>query len=933
MKIAYFDPFSGASGDMILGALVDAGRFVAGLEVDAAVAKGSDPGRPNDEPRGRAIWWPLPGVGDREMLAALVVADSAEGHRTAANALARAVDAEVRARLAASRHRLVPSRSGRRTVPHAWMEALESADPLLPATTHPEKLTALTDRVREWVAAGADRATRTRLCLRVHEPPARSRNPDAAWRLELLAQDADEPSLLVPLADVWDDRTLFGAGALHELLGQLGRTARLAPELSGLLDEAQPTELVLDTTTMLRFAAERIEPLAEVGVAVLLPSWWSRRARVALRAKAKSPASPPGAVEGSAFGMDALVSFTWEAALGGRKLSSTDLVRLEEAAAAKAEMVRLRGEWVFIDPDDIANLIATVGTEGEAGATDLLRAGLGLDDLGAPDGLEVDGVVATGWLGNLLDDAVAGTITPIDDPPGFNGALRPYQQRGVAWLAFLGRLGLGACLADDMGLGKTAQLIATILADPSPGPTLVVCPVSVLGNWEREIGRWPPERSVLVHHGTGRHRDPATDGDGDERSRDTTAAFADLVSGFDVVLTTYSLVARDADQLQTLTWGRLALDEAQQIKNPRTNTAKAVAALSAQRRIALTGTPVENRLAELWSLMNVLNPGLLGSITSFTKRFSGPIERDGDEAATRLLRQVTGPFVLRRLKSDKSIIDDLPDKIEQREDCLLTSEQATLYQAVVDDLLEAMEELGPVSGAPDRPERSTRKRAERSETDDAMTRRGLVLAGIAKLKQVCNHPAHFLGDGSALAGRSGKLTRVEELLDEIVDAGDKALCFTQYTAWGDLLATHFARRYGVEPLWLHGGTPRARRDEMVAAFGDDDGPPIFLLSLKAGGTGLNLTAASHVIHLDRWWNPAVEDQATDRAYRIGQRQTVQVHKLVSVGTIEERIDTMINEKRALAEAVVGTGEAWVTELSVDELRDVISLRDQAVGTS
>lgn len=238
-----------------------------------------------------------------------------------------------------------------------------------------------------------------------------------------------------------------------------------------------------------------------------------------------------------------------------------------------------------------------------------------------------------------------------------------------------------------------------------------------------------------------------------------------------------------------------------------------------------------------------------------------------------------------------------------------------------------------MSGAPDRPERSTRKRAERSETDGAMTRRGLVLAGIAKLKQVCNHPAHFLGDGSALAGRSGKLTRVEELLDEIVDAGDKALCFTQYTAWGDLLATHFARRYGVEPLWLHGGTPQARRDEMVAAFGDDDGPPIFLLSLKAGGTGLNLTAASHVIHLDRWWNPAVEDQATDRAYRIGQRQTVQVHKLVSVGTIEERIDTMINEKRALAEAVVGTGEAWVTELSVDELRDVISLRDQAVGTS
>jgi SNF2 family DNA or RNA helicase len=297
---------------------------------------------------------------------------------------------------------------------------------------------------------------------------------------------------------------------------------------------------------------------------------------------------------------------------------------------------------------------------------------------------------------------------------------------------------------------------------------------------------------------------------------------------------------------------------------------------------------------------------LLGSLPSFKERFAGPIERDHDPDATALLRRITTPFVLRRLKTDRSIIDDLPDKIEQTERCALTREQATLYQAVVDDLIEA------------------------ADAAEGIERRGLVLAGIAKLKQVCNHPAHLLGDGSPLPHRSGKLTRVEELLDEILAAGDKVLCFTQYTQWGELVRAHLTRRYGVEPLWLHGGMTRRGRDRVVARFAEPDGPQIFLLSLKAGGTGLNLTSASHVIHLDRWWNPAVEDQATDRAYRIGQRRTVHVHKLVSSGTIEERIDAMITSKRALAERVVGDGEQWLTELSTDELRDVIELRGVAV---
>ena len=466
-------------------------------------------------------------------------------------------------------------------------------------------------------------------------------------------------------------------------------------------------------------------------------------------------------------------------------------------------------------------------------------------------------------------------------------------------MLFLGRLGLGACLADDMGLGKTAQLIATLLVDPLPDPTLVVCPVSVLGNWQRELERFAATLRVKVHHGNDRLRfhDINLRGDPEDMR-------ADYRADADVVLTTYSLVPRDLELLQSVRWGRIVLDEAQQVKNPGTAQTKAIRKLEADRRVALTGTPVENRLSELWSLMHVLNPGLLGTAAEFKRRFAIPIERDHDQAATDLLRRVTSPFVLRRLKTDKSIIDDLPDKIETTEHCPLTKEQASLYRAIVDDLLLQADEATGIG------------------------RRGLVLAGITKLKQVCNHPAHFGRDGSTLAGRSGKLNRVEELLDEIIEAGDKVLCFTQFAEWGELLVPHLARRYGRDPLWLHGGVRRPLRDGMVEQFQDPDGPPIFLLSLKAGGTGLNLTAASHVIHLDRWWNPAVENQATDRAFRIGQKRTVLVHKLVSTGTIEERIDEMINAKRALAESVVGTGEQWITELDTAELRNVISLRGE-----
>ena len=594
--------------------------------------------------------------------------------------------------------------------------------------------------------------------------------------------------------------------------------------------------------------------------------------------------------------MDAIVAFDWEVALGEQRLTKRDLAALARAADAKQSLVRLRGQWVEIDPSRVGDLLDSVGTRADATARELLRAGLGIDQLGVADGVEVVGVDASalGWLSSLLDDALHATVEPLPTPAGFEGVLRPYQERGAGWLAFLGRLGLGACLADDMGLGKTAQLIATLLADPPGQPTLVVCPVSVLGNWQRELLRFAPELGVLVHHGPDRH--------GDDQQ-----GFAGRAGVHDVVLTTYSLLARDLEQLTSVAWGRVVLDEAQQIKNPATAQAKAVQQLDALRRVALTGTPVENRLSELWSIMHVLNPGLLGSARSFRERFALPIERVGDPEATELLRRVTGPCVLRRLKTDRSIITDLPDKIETVDHCPLTREQATLYRAVVDDLLSGADEA------------------------EGISRRGLVLAGLLRLKQVCNHPAHFLADGSPLQGRSGKLTRVEELLEEILAEGDKVLCFTQFTAWGELLRPYLQQRFGQESLWLHGGVRRAARDEMVERFADASGPQLFLVSLKAGGTGLNLTAASHVIHLDRWWNPAVEDQATDRAYRIGQRRTVQVHKVVAAGTVEERIDEMINAKRDLAQRVVGSGEDWLTTLSTDELRELVALRTTEIG--
>jgi SNF2 family DNA or RNA helicase len=519
---------------------------------------------------------------------------------------------------------------------------------------------------------------------------------------------------------------------------------------------------------------------------------------------------------------------------------------------------------------------------------------------GGPDGFHGDdlplpltGIDAAGWLGDLLAGTADRTLIPVEPPASFTAQLRPYQQRGVAWLAFLSSLGLGACLADDMGLGKTVQLLALESVDRDgtlPGPTLLLCPMSMVGTWEREAARFVPGLRVRAHHGPGRPR-------GD----DLGAALADT----DLLVTTYATAARDADDLAGVDWHRLVLDEAQAVKNARSLPARAVRRFRARHRVALTGTPVENRLAELWSIMDVLNPGILGTAERFRTRFAIPVERHGNTDAAQLLRRTTRPYLLRRVKTDPAIVDDLPDKIEITQHYRLTREQASLYRTIVDDMMEKIED------------------------STGIARRGNVLAAMTKLKQVCDHPALLLHDGSPIGRRSGKVVRLEEILAEVLAEGDRALCFTQFAEFGHLLVPHLSARLDTDVAFLHGGVPRRRREEIVQRFQGGQGPPVLLASLKAGGTGLTLTAATHVVHLDRWWNPAVEQQATDRAYRIGQRRTVQVRTFSCPGTVEERIDALVRSKRALSELVVGDGEGWLTELSTATLRELFALGAEA----
>jgi len=795
------------------------------------------------------------------------------------------------------------SRRGSGAVPRGawderWRAALEGPQRGFETEGFAER--SVEDELVRWSEPALGARDRLRACFRLELPAG----DGDAFLLRFLLQSPDDPSLLVPAADVWktQGRSLERLGRAfrdpqESLLSALGRACRLFAPIARALEHARPESVELDPAAAWTFLGDGAVALAEAGFGVIVPGELTAagQRRLRLRMRVGGTGKTAGVVAGAAgLGLDALLAVDWQAVVGDEALSARELSAL---ARHKAPLVRFRGAWVAIDPRELGEIQRRIAQgPGRMALREAVQAALAGE---ARHGQLAVSVAASGELAVLIDRLKQASANDQQAPSSLLATLRPYQERGLHWLCTMGSLGLGACLADDMGLGKTMQLLAFLLRRieeaPRDGrPSLLVAPTSVVGNWEREIERFAPSLRVSRHYGAQRAR--------------AAEEFPDEPGA--LVLTTYGLLRRDAALLAGVEWSTVALDEAQNIKNAASATAHAARSLHARQRFALTGTPVENRLAELWSILEFANPGLLGPLATFRREFALPIERYGDEAAATRLRRIAGPFILRRLKSDPAVISDLPAKNEMKVVCTLTREQATLYKAVVDEELRRIEHA------------------------EGMERKGRVLALLMYTKQICNHPAHYLGETGPLAGRSGKLARVAEMLEEAVAAGDKALVFTQFREMGERLVAHLAAILGVDVLFLHGGTAKKARDEMVRRFQDEPrGPRVFVLSVKAGGTGLNLTAASHVFHYDRWWNPAVEDQATDRAYRIGQTRNVQVHKLLCAGTVEDKIDRLLERKRELAAKVVGAGEQWITELGSAELRDLFALSESAAAVA
>ena len=798
------------------------------------------------------------------------------------------VDQIARDRLRADGVRLAPSRAGRSTALELFLEALTARDAGVPRHSG---LAALDRRLAEWVDTGLTQRTRTSWTLGLHL----DERDEGTLVLELWLQAGDDPTLGLPASLLWhrnDDVFAFlrAGDPRADLARQLTSLDPLLAELGIEFDPHEPSELALDEDQVRSFLREGMPRLDDRGVPVLLPSSWLRspaRVRVNL-----SATSAPRARGSGFLSPTDLARFDWRLAVGDTELTERELADL---AAAKEPFVRIGGRWHALRKGDVEKALRFLDRRrAGAGIVELVRAVSGLETDAA--GLELGDVSLDAPLSALLETDER-RFRSLPTPATMTHPLFPFQERGHGWLRLLGDLGVGGILADDMGLGKTVQAIAMLASEREEpggdelGPTLVVCPMSVVKQWGAEIHRFAPSLHVHLHHGS---------------ARLGAEELAHAAHGHDVVVTSYDIATRDADALAAIAWDRLLLDEAQDVKNPATKRARALRRLQARRRIAMTGTPIENRLGELWAIMDIVNPGLLGSREAFDRAFARPIEQFGDEGTLARLRSIVQPFVLRRAKDSPEIELELPPITVEKDYCKLTVEQASLYRATVDRWLARVE-----------------------AHEDKFGRRGAVLAMLGHLKQVCNHPEMLLTTGRPLDGRSGKLERLVELL-RAVPTGDKSLVFTQYPGF-DRLVPHLEERLGRSVGFFHGRLNAKQRDELLTAFAREDGPSVLVISIRAGGRGLNLPAANHVFHFDRWWNPAVEQQATDRAYRFGQRKHVYVHSLICTGTLEERIDALLDSKRELAEKVIaGRSEDWLGDLDLGTLRAAVELSVDAV---
>ncbi|MCP4402198.1 MAG: DEAD/DEAH box helicase [bacterium] len=746
--------------------------------------------------------------------------------------------------------------------------------------------------------AGQHNAVPFTLGFQLHEAAVKN-DP---WHLSFLINSKKDPSLRMSLDDYWyldpDTRKRtqkgFGKEIEKHVLLNLGQAARMYPKIWDGLETDKPSGFELSLYEAFDFLKEYAWILEDSGYKVMIPSWWTpkgrRKAKIRVKSALKSPKGTAKAANSGLLGLDALIEYQYELSVGGKAVSREEW---EELVKAKTPLVKFRGEWMELDPKKMQQMLEFWQTHADEKPEMNM---LGLLKMQADTEMEFDHDESLRDMIERLRDSRRFELIP--DPPKFQGTLRDYQKRGLSWIHYLEQLGLNGCLADDMGLGKTIQVIARLIHEreekEAPQPTLLIAPTSVLGNWQKETARFAPHLRTMIHHGSAREKEKK--------------AFQAACAEHDMVISSYALARLDEKLFRAQEWERLVLDEAQNIKNPQAAQTKAILKLQAKHRLALTGTPVENRLLDLWSIFNFLNHGYLGTRAHFRRTFEIPVQKENDRAKTQMLKKLSEPFILRRVKTDKEIIKDLPDKVEQKVYCNLSKEQASLYEAVVKDV------------------------SEQIETKEGMERKGLVLSSLMKLKQICNHPAQFLQDNSEFTTeRSHKFSRLNDMLEETIENGESLLIFSQFREICESMA-QFTREVKHYPTYLiHGGITRNKRQSLIEEFQDPESDPaVFILSLKAGGVGITLTKANHVFHFDRWWNPAVENQATDRAFRIGQSKNVFVHKFIAIGTLEEKIDQMIEDKKALSDAIVGSDESWLTELDNESFKDLIALNKRAV---